>query len=156
MLFLPFIHGFVFRSRRIKTKHGAEYGRIDREWETLNCSKCELFRVRGVRDKEKQLIVSHEVSLAPVKSEPTARTQWRIPEDGALCFHTGWSKNSDNSGACFTTQRSVFLEFVSKTLFVCNLSPSDRGGKELCIFTYCTVVQFWGSSKVQIKLKMTF
>lgn len=49
--------------------------------ETLNWFKCELFRDRGVRDKEKQLIVSHEESLAPVKSEPTAK-------------HSGWSRRT--------------------------------------------------------------
>lgn len=45
-----------------------------------------------MRDKEKQLIVSHEVSLDPVKTEPTA-SQRRIPQDSrALCLQTRWNK----------------------------------------------------------------
>ena len=43
-----------------------------------------------MRDKEKQLIVSHEVSLDPFKIEPTG-SQRRIPQDSrAICLQTGW------------------------------------------------------------------
>lgn len=80
LLFLLYRHGFVLQVKKTDLKCETKIRRKDKvgmgiERDTLNCFKCELFRVRGVRDKEKQLIVSHEVSLAALKSpnQPTAK-----------------------------------------------------------------------------------
>lgn len=72
------------------------------EGDTLNCFKCELFRVRGVADKEKQLIVSHEVNLALLESTGGGPSGQRSP-----LFPNGWNKEesrkviTEEFGSCF-------------------------------------------------------
>lgn len=94
-----------------------------RERDTLNCSKCGLFTVRGVRDAEKKhLIVSQEVSLAAVKSKPTAK-QRRIPQDAELfvsergersnAFHQRWRSLCDS----IHSRAMLFMKPVCSELF---------------------------------------
>ncbi len=97
----------------------------EREVDTWNCFKCELCRVRGLRNEEKLLIVSHEVSLAPVKSEP-ATIQWRIPQNSrALCVQTGWRKEEAKKSYDYkaSLRLKIFLirpmELISMTFLIC-------------------------------------